>query len=75
MKHTANLSEHPTVQVVRERPRREPAPLDRGALRDLALDAGADDVGVVSVNRPEIERVNSGTFSPCFLAQIGRAHV
>lgn len=29
-------------------------PLDRDALRKLALDAGADDAGVVSVSRPEI---------------------
>src|SRR5262245_56591341 len=54
MKPTANLSEHPTVQLMRQRPRREPAPLGRGALRELALEAGADDVGLVSVNRPEI---------------------
>lgn len=42
------------MRLVRQRPRPEPAPLTRDALRDLAVEAGADDAGVVSVNRPEI---------------------
>ena len=49
-----NLEDHPTVRLVRQRPRPQPAPLTRDALRDLAVEAGADDAGVVSVNRPEI---------------------
>jgi len=54
MMKAPNLEDHPTVRLVRQRPRPEPAPLNRDALRDLAIDAGADDAGVVSVNRPEI---------------------
>jgi ferredoxin len=49
-----HLDDHPTVRLMRQRPRPAPAPLDRDALRDLAVEAGADDAGVVSVSRPEI---------------------
>ncbi len=48
------LDDHPTVRLVRQRPHPEPAPLNREALRHLALAAGADDAGVVAVSRPEI---------------------
>lgn len=52
------LAEHPTVQRVRSRrPQRveeHPAPLDADELRRLVLEAGADDVGFVEVDRPEL---------------------
>jgi len=51
-----DLDNHPTVRAVRG-PRRasgaEPPP-DRDALVELALDLGADDAGVVSIDREEI---------------------
>jgi ferredoxin len=55
----AQLSEHPTVKHFHAQ-RTDPAPLaatqilDATALRQLCLDAGADDVGFVESNRPEI---------------------
>ncbi|RZB16058.1 4Fe-4S ferredoxin [Streptomyces sp. F001] len=52
------LDDHPTVIQVRQRPDRgapRPAePLDAPWLRELCLDAGADDVGFVEIDRPEI---------------------
>jgi NAD-dependent dihydropyrimidine dehydrogenase PreA subunit len=52
----STLDTHPTVLAVR---RRElpvhPAALDAADLRQLCLDAGADDVGFVSVGRPELD--------------------
>ena len=57
----ARLEEHPTVQRHRERaasaPRLEPGEgivLEAAWLRRIALDAGADDVGFVEIDRPEI---------------------
>ncbi|MBA4062819.1 MAG: 4Fe-4S ferredoxin [Isosphaera sp.] len=54
----AELDDHPTVRAVRSRfplPAADaPAALDPAWLRRLALDAGADDAGVVSVDRPEL---------------------
>ena len=50
------LEEHPTVRAVRSRqplPRAD-VPLDAGRLRDLVLRAGADDVGFVGIDRPEV---------------------
>jgi NAD-dependent dihydropyrimidine dehydrogenase PreA subunit len=49
-------STHPTVERVRRRSQAEPpqAPLDADWLRALCLDAGAEDVGFVSIDRPEI---------------------
>ncbi len=50
------LDDHPTVRAVRRRtplPRAD-APLDAGWLRQLCLDAGADDVGFVEIDRPEL---------------------
>src|SRR4029079_2135944 len=51
------LDDHPTV--VRHRQRGEPAPapqrLDAGRLRRTCLDAGADDVGFVAIDRPELD--------------------
>jgi epoxyqueuosine reductase QueG len=53
-RRTMKTNDHPTVRLLRQRPRLPPRPLDREALRKLALEAGADDVGFVSVSRPEI---------------------
>ncbi|MBA2951295.1 SCP2 sterol-binding domain-containing protein [Streptomyces himalayensis] len=52
------LDDHPTVVQIRQRRDRgstRPAePLDAAWLRKLCLDAGADDVGFVEIDRPEI---------------------
>ena len=50
------LEEHPTVIKVRQRGDdvRPAKPLDESWLRQLCLDAGADDVGFVHIDRPEI---------------------
>jgi hypothetical protein len=53
------LAEHPTVKKFREQRtgRKEPAEaqvLDAAWLRQLCLNAGADDVGFVESDRPEI---------------------
>src|SRR4051812_1940812 len=52
------LTEHPTIAALRTRPTSPPKtvePLDAGWLRQLCLDAGADDVGFVEVERPALE--------------------
>ena len=54
-----DLAEHPTVKHFRERKRLSPPPpppaeLDSQWLRQLCLDAGADDVGSVEADRPEL---------------------
>jgi NAD-dependent dihydropyrimidine dehydrogenase PreA subunit len=52
----ASFQDHPTVQAVQ---RRQSLPLIElpkvAELRELALQAGADDVGFVSLNRPELD--------------------
>src|SRR5213082_281873 len=53
------LAEHPTVKHFREKRAdqtllSEAQPLDAAWLRQLCLDAGADDVGFVEADRPEI---------------------
>jgi NAD-dependent dihydropyrimidine dehydrogenase PreA subunit len=50
------LEEHPTVVKVRQQRDdvRPTEPLDESWLRQLCLDAGADDVGFVHIDRPEI---------------------
>lgn len=50
------LEDHPNVIAVRQRgDQATPAqPLDESWLRQLVLDAGADDVGFVHIDRPEI---------------------
>jgi ferredoxin len=50
------LKEHPTVKAHREKPAPEKVsqPLDAAWLRQLCLDAGADDVGFVEVDRPAL---------------------
>jgi NAD-dependent dihydropyrimidine dehydrogenase PreA subunit len=49
------LSEHPTVKRVGgRRPAPRPEKLDAAELRSLCLEAGADDVGFVALDHPEI---------------------
>jgi hypothetical protein len=50
------LEEHPTVLKMRQQGDdvRPTEPLDESWLRQLCLDAGADDVGFVHIDRPEI---------------------
>src|SRR5437868_6448334 len=55
----APLAEHTTVKQFHARERRgtesaRPQTLDRGWLRKVCLEAGADDVGFVEIDRPEI---------------------
>ncbi|HLO41243.1 MAG TPA: SCP2 sterol-binding domain-containing protein [Phycisphaerales bacterium] len=50
----ARLDEHPTVRAHRSIEPTPPAPLTLEELRRICLDAGADDVGVVEIARPEI---------------------
>jgi epoxyqueuosine reductase QueG len=55
----AHLSEHPTVKRFQERmnaanAKASPQKLDAGWLRELCIGAGADDVGFVEVDRPEL---------------------
>jgi ferredoxin len=55
----AQLSEHPTVKQFRakeatEVARSAPESLEREWLRQVCLEAGADDVGFVEISRPEI---------------------
>jgi NAD-dependent dihydropyrimidine dehydrogenase PreA subunit len=55
----AKLDEHPTVRQFREREASGYEPARRGTLdpawlRQVCLEAGADDVGFVDLNRPEI---------------------
>jgi ferredoxin len=54
-----HLAEHPTVKLFRERQLEDPqssAPdvLNSAWLRQLCLDAGADDLGFVEIDRPEL---------------------
>ncbi|MFH9821927.1 SCP2 sterol-binding domain-containing protein [Streptomyces bobili] len=64
------LEDHPTVIQVRRRRDRESArpaePLDAAWLRQLCLDAGADDVGFVEIDRTEIadQRADLGAALP-----------
>jgi ferredoxin len=67
----APLSEHPTVKRFRERPESRnvqsgPATLDTHWLRQMCLEAGADDVGFVEIDRPELgdERADIVRFFP-----------
>ena len=53
------LDRHPTVVSVREKTAQSahtaPSPLDAGWLRRICLESGADDVGFVSIDRPELD--------------------
>jgi Fe-S-cluster-containing hydrogenase component 2 len=51
----SNLEDHPTVRAVRGRPISTGSAVhDIAVLRDLCLNAGADDVGFVALDRPEL---------------------
>src|SRR5689334_7732141 len=54
-----NLTEHPTVRRLRESHRpgsaEPPKPLDAAWLRQLCLDCGADDAGLVEISRPALD--------------------
>lgn len=50
------LDDHPSVlRFRRSEPRPHPGTLDAARLRQLCLDAGADDVGFVAIDRPELD--------------------
>lgn len=53
------LDEHPTVQAIRLRSQGQklpdPQPLDAAMLKQMLLDAGADDVGIVEIGRPALD--------------------
>lgn len=54
------IASHPTVIRLSQRLPAEPAPgtgdtLDAAWLRELAREAGADDVGFVAIDRPELD--------------------
>lgn len=53
------MENHPTVQRLQQKaasaPNIENVPLDAGWLKQLVLDAGADDVGFVEIGRPELD--------------------
>lgn len=53
------LDEHPTVKRIRQQENsideKASEPLDADWLRQLVLDAGADDVGFVQIDRPELD--------------------
>ena len=53
-----NLAEHPTVRHFHENAANRPAPptvLDAAWLRQLCLDGGADDAGLVEISRPALD--------------------
>lgn len=56
MTELSRYDDHPTVRQVRQRPGAGPAPrpLDAGWLRQVCLDAGADDVGFVPIDHPDL---------------------
>src|SRR5947209_128010 len=50
------LDDHPSVvRFRRSEPRPHPRTLDADRLRRICLDAGADDVGFVAIDRPELD--------------------
>src|SRR5215510_12973359 len=51
------IDNHPTVvhHLTTSHPTREPKPLDADRLRALARECGADDAGVVAIDRPELD--------------------
>ena len=75
--------EHPTVKALRGRPPAPsvPSPLDAAWLREPCLEAGADDVGFVELERPalagerpRIERAFPRTRSLISLSLSGRGY-
>src|SRR5689334_10916184 len=60
-----NLEDHPTVLAIRRRPgASESTRLDVADLRQLCLDAGADDVGFVAIDRPELDDQRDAILAP-----------
>ncbi len=59
----AKFDDHPTMKWWREQSTSAPsiimAPLNSDALRSLCIEAGADDVGFVEVDRPSIAHQQS----------------
>src|SRR4051812_48930433 len=52
----AKLDDHPSVVRYRQsEPRPRPGRIDVARLRQICLDAGADDVGFVAIDRPELD--------------------
>ncbi|HWE39603.1 MAG TPA: 4Fe-4S binding protein [Isosphaeraceae bacterium] len=52
----SRLDDHPTVVRFRDsKPRPRPGTIDAAWLRRLCLDAGADDAGVVAIDRPDLD--------------------
>jgi NAD-dependent dihydropyrimidine dehydrogenase PreA subunit len=51
----SKVDDHPTVKAQRARTQAMPACLTAQGLRELCLTAGADDVGFVSIDRPELD--------------------
>ena len=53
----AKIDQHPTVQKARSEkgPKQAPVVLSKQQLIDLCIDAGADDAGIVSLDRVELE--------------------
>jgi ferredoxin-NADP reductase/Fe-S-cluster-containing hydrogenase component 2 len=49
------LQDHPTVRSLAASPRPEGEPIDSAGLRQLALDCGANDVGLVEIARPGLD--------------------
>src|SRR6476469_8903239 len=48
------LADHPTVRKVRSRKTEKPGVIDSDWLRQVCLDAGADDVAFASVDNPDL---------------------
>ena len=60
----AKLDEHPTVIHHRQKPKEsKPSVIDGEWLRRICLDAGADDVGFVSIDRAEVDDQRSEILS------------
>ena len=51
----STLNDHPTAVAYLLRPPASPPEFTADALRELALQCGADDVGLVAVDRPEFD--------------------
>ena len=79
-----NLADHPTVkrfhEILGNRPNEPPQPLDAAWLRQLCLDCGADDAGLVEISRPALDNQRDDIlryFPPaktllCFVCRMNR---
>ncbi len=55
-----NIEEHPTIKKYRQKEKQSsPLVIDYKRLREIVLDAGADDVGFVEIDRKEISNDNA----------------